>query len=82
MFESVASAFWFGTFGAVIVIFSAALIVLHRPATRFLRVQYGRTYGEGFARLISVWTTLAFAIGLFVFGGTILVLAINGLGFA
>ena len=76
------SAVWFGTFGAVIVIFSATLIVLHRPATRFLQIQYARTYGEGFARLISVWTTLAFAIVLFVFGGSILILAIDGVGFA
>lgn len=49
-------------FAVVLLVVATLVWIFKRSITRFLEIHYSRIYGEGFARLISVWTTRAFAL--------------------
>jgi hypothetical protein len=61
--------------GAILAV--AALVwIFTRPITRFLQIHYSRIYGDGFARLISVWTTRAFALAVTLLGSLMLIFSL------
>jgi hypothetical protein len=76
------SSLWFGIFGVVVAVAGVTILVLRKPITQFLQIDYGRRYGDGFARLISVWSTLVFAVLVFALGAAMLIGAVLDPGVA
>jgi hypothetical protein len=62
-------AFELDLFGAGIFAIGAFVMVFARSVVRFLKILYGRLYGEWSARLISLWPVRAWAAIVIVVGG-------------
>lgn len=72
----------YGVAGVLIAAIGVVIVIFSRPITRFLQIHYGRTWGEWLARLIAIWTTVAGAVALFLFGVLMLMVALfDGVSF-